>query len=64
MSLSMGLMNKRVSRSNMPSNPITLIPYIDLAKAQLKCGKEKLAVETLEAVIKDLKDFIEACNHG
>lgn len=57
------LRNNRVIRSNMPSNPITLIPYIDLAKAQLNCGKEKLAVETLKAVVKDLEDFIEACNH-
>lgn len=47
----------------MTTNPITLIPHIELAIAEIKCNKEKLAVETLKAVVKDLQDFIDRCNH-
>ena len=45
----------------MVKNPIQSLDFLDLAKAQIKCGKEKLAVETLKAITKDLEDFIKEC---
>ncbi len=42
----------------MALNPISLLPHVDLAASQIKCGYEKQAIRTLEAVIKDLKDFV------
>jgi len=42
----------------LSKNPISVIPFIELAKSQIQCGYEKQAIEMLEAVVKDLKEFI------
>ncbi len=42
----------------MALNPISLLPHVDLAASQIKCGYEKQAIRTLESIVKDLKDFV------
>lgn len=48
--------------SIMAKNPIMSLDFLDLAKAQIKCGKEKLAIETLKAITEDLEDFVKECD--
>jgi len=48
----------------MSKNPTTLLPYIDLVKSQIQCGYNEQALDLIESIGKDLKDFLEECKQG
>ncbi len=47
----------------MNKNPITLLPFIELVKSQIQCGYNEQALELINSIAKDLKDFLESCKH-
>jgi len=48
----------------MAKNPVQSLDYLDLIKAQIKCGKTEMAIDTLKAITKDLEDFVNECKKG